>query len=44
MEVVLANGEVVVANEVEHGDLFWAMRGVSPCVLASSAHLMLSLV
>lgn len=25
--VVLANGQVVVANEAQHSDLFWALRG-----------------
>ena len=25
--VVLANGKIVVANEYQHADLFWAMRG-----------------
>ena len=29
MEVVLASGETVIANEAQHPDLFWAMRGVS---------------
>ena len=29
MEVVLASGKIVVANEVMNADLFWAMRGVS---------------
>ena len=28
MEVVLACGDTVVANEVHNSDLFWAMRGV----------------
>ncbi|EIN04500.1 FAD binding domain protein [Punctularia strigosozonata HHB-11173 SS5] len=27
VEVVLANGEVVTANESRHSDLFWAVRG-----------------
>jgi FAD/FMN-containing dehydrogenase len=26
-EVVLASGEIVVANEAQHADLFWALRG-----------------
>jgi FAD/FMN-containing dehydrogenase len=26
-EVVLASGEIVVANEARHADLFWALRG-----------------
>ncbi len=26
-EVVLASGEIVVANETQHADLFWALRG-----------------
>jgi len=26
-EVVLASGDVVVANEAQHADLFWALRG-----------------
>jgi FAD/FMN-containing dehydrogenase len=26
-EVVLASGEIVVANEAQHPDLFWALRG-----------------
>lgn len=29
LEVVLADGSVVKANECENSDLFWAMRGVS---------------
>lgn len=29
IEAVLANGEIVVANECQNEDLFWAMRGVS---------------
>ena len=29
MTVVNPSGEVVVANECENADLFWAMRGVS---------------
>ena len=29
MEVVLASGDIVTANEAQHSDLFWAMRGVS---------------
>lgn len=28
MEVVTACGEIVIANEAQHPDLFWAMRGV----------------
>lgn len=28
--VVLANGEVVVANDAQHTDLFWALRGGGP--------------
>lgn len=28
MQVVLASGEIVTANQVKHSDLFWAMRGV----------------
>jgi FAD/FMN-containing dehydrogenase len=26
-EIVLANGEIVIANKNSHGDLFWAIRG-----------------
>ena len=29
MEVVTPNGDIVVANECQNEDLFWAMRGVS---------------
>ena len=32
IEVVLASGEVVIANEVQNSDLFWAMRGVSSSI------------
>lgn len=28
MEVVTPEGEIVVANECQNQDLFWAMRGV----------------
>lgn len=28
MNVVLASGELVIANEAQNADLFWAMRGV----------------
>ena len=28
VEIVLASGEVVNANEREHADLFWAIRGI----------------
>lgn len=31
MEVVTASGDVLVTNAVQNADLFWAMRGVSPC-------------
>ena len=29
MEVVAADGRILILNETEHCDLFWAMRGVS---------------
>ncbi|KAK7752953.1 hypothetical protein SLS62_005112 [Diatrype stigma] len=29
-EVVLANGEVAIANETTHNDLFWALKGGGP--------------
>jgi FAD/FMN-containing dehydrogenase len=29
MEMVTPDGEVVIVNECQHSDLFWAMRGVS---------------
>jgi FAD/FMN-containing dehydrogenase len=32
MEVVLASGDIVTANEAVNADLFWAMRGVCPCL------------
>jgi FAD/FMN-containing dehydrogenase len=31
MEVVTPDGELVVANECQNEDLFWALRGVSRC-------------
>ena len=34
MQVVLASGEVVIANEKCNTDLFWAMRGV--CTLSQA--------
>lgn len=30
MEVVTPKGDILVANELQNSDLFWAMRGVSP--------------
>lgn len=30
MEVVTPGGDIVIANQYQHTDLFWAMRGVSP--------------
>jgi FAD/FMN-containing dehydrogenase len=33
MEVVTPKGDVVVANECQNKDLFWAMRGVSRPIL-----------
>ena len=35
MEVVTASGDILVINEAQNSDLFWAMRGVSfvsPCI------------
>lgn len=29
IEMVTPNGEAITANECQHQDLFWAMRGVS---------------
>ncbi|KAH8828095.1 hypothetical protein DL96DRAFT_1463438 [Flagelloscypha sp. PMI_526] len=30
VEMVLANGDIVVVNEKDHPDLFWAVRGAGP--------------
>ena len=39
MEVVTASGEIVVTNEVQNADLFWAMRGVSRLSSDGSHHI-----
>jgi FAD/FMN-containing dehydrogenase len=36
MEVVTPKGEILIANECQNTDLFWAMRGVSQSLLHKS--------
>jgi FAD/FMN-containing dehydrogenase len=31
MELVTPEGDIIIANECQNEDLFWAMRGVSTC-------------
>jgi FAD/FMN-containing dehydrogenase len=38
IEVVTPSGDLVIANEYQNADLFWAMRGVSYCPNSHSAH------
>ena len=37
LEVVTPTGKIVIANECQNKDLFWAMRGVSAMSLACSS-------
>ncbi|KAG5635651.1 hypothetical protein H0H81_010521 [Sphagnurus paluster] len=32
VEMVLADGRIVIVNEKEHQDLWWALRGAGPCL------------
>lgn len=40
MEVVTANGDLLVVNELEDADLFWALRGVGKLVISRDSHAM----
>jgi FAD binding domain len=32
IEMVTSGGDIITVNECQYTDLFWAMRGVSPCL------------